>query len=100
VVEVAEMMPSAVELEIDEACTEFVMAIEHRFFKERLMDTLYFRQALEEYALKTSAQIKVGDLTVGQLSWLLRRAQELKAADTTFLQGKPQPIVAALDDER
>jgi len=73
------------------------------------MDTLYFRQALEEYALKTSAQIKVGDLTVGQLSWLLRRAQELKdvaaaaaqergrASAVEFLQGKPQPIVAALD---
>ena len=73
------------------------------------MDTKYFQQALEEYALKTSAQIKVGDLTVGQLSWLLRRAQELKDAATAiaiecgrarakeFLSGKPQPIVAALD---
>jgi len=64
------------------------------------MDTKYFQQALEEYALKTSAQIKVGDLTVGQLSWLLRRAQSLKELDTPamqFLSGKPQPIVAALD---
>jgi len=37
---------------------------------------------------------------VGQLSWLLRRAQSLKELDTPamqFLSGKPQPIVAALD---
>ena len=45
------------------------------------MDTKYFRQALEEFALKRSAQIKAGDLTVGELSWLLRRAQELKDGD-------------------
>ena len=67
------------------------------------MDTKYFQQALEEYALKTSAQIKVGDLTVGQLSWLLRRAQELKDAEIAapivreFLQGKPQPVATVLD---
>ena len=72
------------------------------------MDTKYFRQALEEFALKRSAQIKAGDLTVGELSWLLRRAQELKEVEqipvtpqpTNFLQGKPQPIVAALDAAR
>ena len=69
------------------------------------MDTKYFRQALEEFALKRSAQIKAGDLTVGELSWLLRRAQELKDEEqipltpqpTNFLQGKPQPVVELLD---
>jgi len=75
------------------------------------MDTKYFRQALEEFALKRSAQIKAGDLTVGELSWLLRRAQELKEAElhddlkpvpmsappVEFLQGKPQPVVKLLD---
>ncbi len=45
------------------------------------MDTRYFQQAVDEYALKRSMAIKVGDLTVGELSWLLRRAQELKDAD-------------------
>jgi len=44
------------------------------------MDTNYFQQAVDEYALKRSSHIKVGDLTMGELSWLLRRAQELKVA--------------------
>jgi len=74
-------------------------------------DTKYFEQAVTEYCLKRSMCIKVGDLTMGELSLLLLRAQELKAADYAaaqiahvderatreFLQGKPQPIVAALN---
>lgn len=44
-------------------------------------DTLYFEQAITEYCLKKSMHIKVGDLTVGELSRLLRRAQELKIED-------------------
>lgn len=75
------------------------------------MDTKYFEAAVNEYCLKRSMHIKVGDLTMGEMSYLLRRAQELKdAADTKaqergranareILQGKPQPIVAALDCE-
>lgn len=43
-------------------------------------DTKYFEQALIEFGLRRSHHIKVGDLTVGELSNLLRRAQELKAA--------------------
>jgi len=45
------------------------------------MDTKYFEQAVLEYCLKKSQHIKVGDLTMAELSQLLRRAQELKAAD-------------------
>jgi hypothetical protein len=86
------MMPRAVELEIDDACIWFVMSLEHRFFQEQLMDTNYFQQAVDEYALKRSMQIKVGDLTMGELSWLLRRAQELKEAD-----GKPQPVAHQIE---
>jgi hypothetical protein len=59
------------------------------------MDTKYWEQAVNEYCLKRSMSIKVGDLTMGEMSQLIRRAQELKAAD-----GKPQPIVAALNCER
>jgi len=44
-------------------------------------DTRYFEQAVTEYCLKRSMCIKVGDLTMGELSRLLQRAQELKAAD-------------------
>ena len=56
------------------------------------MDTNYFQQAVDEYALKRSTHIKVGDLTMGELSWLLRRAQELKLA-----AGKPQPVAELLE---
>ena len=45
------------------------------------MDTKFFEQAVIEYCLKRSMHIKVGDLTMGELSRLLQRAQELKAAD-------------------
>jgi len=44
-------------------------------------DTKYFEQAVTEYCLKRSMHIKVGDLTMGELSNLLRRAQELKQHD-------------------
>ena len=47
------------------------------------MDTKYLEQALTEYCLQRSAHIKLGDLTTGELSRLLRRAQELKAADNS-----------------
>ena len=47
----------------------------------RPVDTKYLEQALIEYCLQRSAHIKLGDLTTGELSRLLRRAQELKAAD-------------------
>lgn len=43
-------------------------------------DTKYFEQAVNEYCLTRSMHIKIGDLTMGELSRLLRRAQELKAA--------------------
>lgn len=44
-------------------------------------DTKYFEQAVTEYCLQRSMHIKVGDLTMGELSRLLIRAQELKDAD-------------------
>ena len=50
------------------------------------MDTKYFHQALEEaFRSGRLASMKVGDLTMGEVSLLLKRAQELKDAD------KPQP---------
>ena len=60
-------------------------------------DTKYFEQAVTEYCLQRSIRLKVGDLTMGELSNLLRRAQELKDADR---QRGPQPIVQALDNMR
>jgi len=45
------------------------------------VDTKYFEQAVTEYCLKKSMHIQVGQLTMGELSHLLRRAQELKEAD-------------------
>ena len=49
------------------------------------MDTKYFQQALDEWRHSrlqpAPADMKVGQMTLGQLSWLLRRAQELKDAD-------------------
>lgn len=45
-------------------------------------DTKYFEQAVTEYCLKRSMHIQVGhSSTMGELSQLLRRAQELKDAD-------------------
>lgn len=49
------------------------------------MDTKYFQQALEEYIKPGGNGGKYtmcGDLTLEELSLLLRRAQELKEADT------------------
>jgi len=45
------------------------------------VDTKYFEQAVTEYCLKKSMHIQVGQLTMGELSQLMRRAQELKEAD-------------------
>jgi hypothetical protein len=43
------------------------------------MDTKYFQQALEEtIASMGIGEIKVGELTLQQLSLILRRAQSLK----------------------
>jgi hypothetical protein len=73
------------------------------------MDTKYFEQAVNEYCLKRSMHIKIGDLSMGEVSFLLRRAQELKEADSAvaqergranareLFQGKPQPVVELLD---
>jgi hypothetical protein len=65
-------------------------------------DTKYFEQAVTEYCLTRSMRVKVGDLSMGELSRLLQRAQELKAEvrRVTAIAGPtpgPQPIVAALD---
>jgi len=51
-------------------------------------DTKYFEQAVTEYCLQHSKQVRVGELTMGEISTLLRRAQELKAADPTARLGK------------
>jgi hypothetical protein len=103
------MLPRAVELQIDDACIWFVMSVEHRFFQEQLMDTKYFEQAVNEYCLKRSMHIQVGQLSMGEVSALLRRAQELKEAAAaedqergrlrakTLLQGEPQPVVQVLE---
>ena len=55
-----------------------------------MTDTDYFRQALEEYALKKSAHLKVADLTIGELSWLLQRAQELKLEAQNVIRVEPR----------
>lgn len=93
------MLPRAVEIEIDEACTEFVMAVEYDFYREQLMDTKYFQQALQEFGQQQTTNRSLGDLKIAELSHILRRAQELKdvASAREVLQGKPQPIIAALD---
>lgn len=61
-----------------------------------MCDTKYLEQAVIEYCLKRSMHIKVGDLSMGELSRLLQRAQELKAAEAMPLP-PPQPVVALLD---
>lgn len=48
---------------------------------EESLDTKYFEQAVREYGRKLGSVCTVGDLTLGELSRLLRRAQELKDAD-------------------
>ena len=55
-----------------------------------MSDTKYFEQAVTEYCLKKSMHIQVGQLTMGELSHLLRRAQELKEADQPK---NPKPTV-------
>lgn len=86
------MLPRAVEMEMDDACIWFIMTREFRFTQEQLMDTKFFEQAVNEYCLKRSMHIQVDQLSMGEVSALLRRAQELKEAD-----GKPQPVVKVLD---
>lgn len=54
------------------------------------MDTKYFQQALAEWRNSkiqpAPAAMTVGEMTLGQLSWLLLRAQELKDADSLEAQ--------------
>lgn len=54
-----------------------------------MTDTQYFEQAVNEYCLQRSVGMatKVGDLTMAELSMLLRRAQELKT------QGERQHVL-------
>ncbi len=52
--------------------------------KGNAMDTKYFQQALEEMCdRKRDPMIPIKDLTIGELSQLLRRAQELKDIEIT-----------------
>ena len=62
------------------------------------MDTKYFEAAVNEYCLKRSMHIKVGDLTMGELSGLMRRAHELWVEDgKPRPEGAPQPIAHLLE---
>jgi hypothetical protein len=51
-----------------------------------LMDTKYFQQALAEFGREQETNRRIGDLKVAELSFILRRAQELKDADSLEAQ--------------
>jgi len=61
-------------------------------------DTKYFEQAVTEFCLQRSMRIKVADLSMGELSLLLRRAQELKESDLRSVQrfsaADPQEVLS------
>ena len=45
------------------------------------MDTKYVDQALREFGQRLGSVCTIGDLTLGELSRILQRAQQLKDAD-------------------
>ena len=50
------------------------------------MDTKYFAEALAEFGREQRTNRPIGELRVAELSFILRRAQELKDADSLEAQ--------------